>query len=101
MSDPDDTLPGVPQQISAEGLAFIQQAEGCRLNAYRDSVGVLTIGYGHTRLVQDGDTITQDEATSLLEADLAHVYACIRANVRVPLSQGQFDALCSFAFNLG
>ena len=101
MSDPDDTLPGIPQRISQEGLAFIQQAEGCRLAAYRDSVGVLTIGYGHTEGVHGGTTITQDEATAFLEADLAKVYACIASCVRVPLSQGQFDALCSFAFNLG
>lgn len=101
MADLDDTLPGIPQRISDAGLEFIMQAEGCRLEAYRDSVGVLTIGYGHTRLVADGDRITQDEATALLREDLGKVYTCIGACVTLPLTQGQFDALCSFAFNLG
>ena len=99
--DPDDTIPGTPVAISADGLEFIKQAEGCRLAAYLDSVGVPTVGYGHTLDVHGGMRITQQEADDFLREDLRSVYACIRAYVTVPLSQGQFDALCSFIFNLG
>lgn len=88
-------------KISPDGLQFIKDAEGCKLAAYLDSVGVPTIGYGHTDNVHGGMHITQAEADDFLEEDLGSVYACIRAKVTVPLSQGQFDALCSFIFNLG
>ena len=101
MSDPDDTLPGVRMRISPDGLQFIKDAEGCKLAAYRDSVGVLTIGVGHTKDVHGGMHVTEAEAMALLEDDLEDVYRCIAAHVKVPLSQGQFDALCSFTFNLG
>lgn len=88
-------------RISTEGLAFIKQAEGCRLTAYLDSVGVPTIGVGHTRGVKMGDTCTEEQATQYLLDDLESVYSDIEALVEVPLSQGQFDALCSWVFNLG
>ena len=88
-------------KISADGLEFIKQAEGCKLAAYKDSVGVLTIGVGHTKDVHGGMHITEAEAMALLEDDLQDVYRCIEAYVHVPLSQGQFDSLCSFIFNLG
>lgn len=101
MSGPEDTIPGKPVQISPAGLAFIRDAEGCRLESYRDSVGVLTIGVGHTKGVTEGQRITQEQADALLDDDLQEVYPCIAEAVTVPLTQGQFDALCSFTFNLG
>ena len=88
-------------KISADGLEFIRQAEGCKLSAYQDSVGVWTIGVGSTKGVHKGMTITQEQADALLESDLADVYPCIEAHVHVPLSQGQFDSVCSWIFNLG
>lgn len=88
-------------KVSADGLNFIKQAEGCKLHAYQDSVGVWTIGVGHTKGVIAGQIITPGMADALLEDDLQEVYDCIEALVHVPLSQGQFDALCSFTFNLG
>lgn len=88
-------------RISPEGLAFIKQAEGCSLTAYKDSVGVWTIGVGHTRGVKPGDTCTDEQAEQYLLDDLESVYSDIEALVEVPLSQGQFDALCSWVFNLG
>lgn len=88
-------------KVSPDGLNFIKQAEGCKLHAYQDSVGVWTIGVGHTKGVIAGQIITPGMADALLEDDLQEVYDCIEALVHVPLSQGQFDALCSFAFNLG
>ena len=87
--------------ISQDGLDFIKLAEGCVLKAYQDSVGIWTIGVGHTKGVCEGQVITQGMANSLLEDDLQEVYACIDVKVRVPLTQPQFDALCSFIFNLG
>ena len=87
--------------ISDDGLEFIKQAEGCRLVSYRDSVGVLTVGYGHTQDVHGGMAISEAQAEAYLRSDLEDVYRCIKALVNVPLNQGQFDALCSWIFNLG
>ncbi|MCY1340603.1 Lysozyme RrrD [compost metagenome] len=89
-------------RTSDTGLALIQDFEGLRLTAYRDSVGVLTIGYGHTGAdVTSGLTIDRAEAERLLRDDLHDAEKAIGTLVRVPLSQGQFDALASFVFNLG
>ncbi len=86
---------------SPDGYALIQAHEGRRLAAYRDPVGVWTIGYGHAGDVQAGDVITPHQAEVLLAADVAVAEAAVRRLVRVPLTQGQFDALVSFVFNLG
>lgn len=69
--------------------------------AYLDSVGVPTIGYGHTKGVQLGQQITQEEADKYLAEDLAEHAEGVLKLLLVPVTQGQFDALCSFAFNLG
>ena len=53
-------------QISQEGLSLIKKFEGCELKAYRCAANVLTIGYGSTKNVKEGDTITQEEADKLL-----------------------------------
>lgn len=82
-------------------IDLIKQFEGCRLEAYKDSVGLATIGYGRVSGVSLGMTITQAEADAYLESDLAVAAKCVNNSVRVPLTQGQFDALCSFVFNLG
>ena len=88
-------------KTSAEGIAFIQHWEGTLLTAYRDSGGVWTIGTGHTGPeVRRGLTITAEQARQLLVADVAEAESAVAA-VRVPLSQAQFDALVSFAFNVG
>lgn len=88
-------------EVSRQGLALIQQFEGCRLEAYRDSVGVWTIGYGSTRGVEPGDRITKTQALELLEADVERHADYVRRYVNVALTQSQFDALCSFVFNVG
>ena len=88
-------------QLSAAGVDLIKGFEGLRLAAYQDSAGVWTIGYGHTAGVQPGDRITTAEAEQLLRQDTAWAQQAVRDLVRVPLSQGQFDALTSFTFNLG
>ena len=88
--------------ISEAGLDFIKEHEGCRLEAYQDSVGVWTVGVGHTGpLVVKGLVITQDEADDLLRHDVAVAVKCVTGLVTVPLTQEEFDALCSFTFNLG
>lgn len=87
--------------ISETGLDLIKRHEGLRLNAYQDSVGVWTVGYGSTKGVTEGMTITQEEADARLKTDVIAAEKCVNNCVAVPLSQNEFDALCSFAFNLG
>ncbi len=89
------------KKISQKGINFIKKHEGCVLHAYRCSAGVLTIGYGHTKDVKEGDVITQEEADNLLQSDLAVFEKAVSSAVKVELTQGQFDALVSFAFNVG
>ena len=90
------------RKISEEGAELIKRHEGRRLTAYKDPVGIWTIGYGHTGPdVLPGMVITEETADIMLENDLLDVYDCIEAYVDVDLSQGQYDALCSFIFNLG
>jgi len=93
-------------KLSNNGIAFIKREEGEKLTAYQDSVGVWTIGVGHTGTVDGkpvarGMTITQNKSTSLLINDLAWVESVINGNVKVPLTQNQYDALCSLVFNIG
>ena len=57
-------------EISEEGLSLIKKFEGCELTAYQDSVDVWTIGYGHTKGVEDGQEITQEEAEEMLASEL-------------------------------
>ena len=87
--------------ISDDGIALVKEFEGCRLRAYQDSVFIWTIGYGHTRGVKDGDTCTQDEADAWLREDLRDAEKCVERCVTAALTQHEFDALVSFAFNLG
>ena len=93
-------------KTSPQGRAAIMQREGCRLRAYRDSVGIWTIGVGHTGRatppkVRPGMTITHVQADAFLEADLAPMEAAVNHAVKVPLTQSQFDACVSLAFNIG
>src|SRR5581483_5377672 len=89
-------------QISEEGLNLVKQSEGLRLSAYRDDAGVWTIGYGHTgHDVYEGLTITQEQAERLLNNDLLQTQLYVNHLVKVPLSQGMFDALVDWTFNFG
>ncbi len=87
--------------ISEQGLNLIKRYEGCVLKAYRCPAGVLTIGYGHTGGVREGQVITRKEADEYLKRDVKAVETCISTAVQSRLSQNQFDALCSFTFNVG
>ena len=87
--------------IGAAGLALIKEFEGCVLSAYQDCVGVWTIGYGSTQGVFPGETITQEQAETLLKKDLRRFELAVSWMVTAPINRNQFDALTSFAFNLG
>lgn len=78
---------------------MIKAFEGLRLEAYRCAAGVWTIGYGHTQGVSQGRRITESEAEALLRLDL--VTAETAVSQYGALRQNQFDALVSFAFNVG
>ncbi len=79
----------------------LKEFEGLRLEAYRCAGGKLTIGYGHTGSdVREGDKISQYWAEELLKADVAKVAEQVQ-RMGVAHTQGQFDALVSFAFNIG
>lgn len=86
---------------SAAGVELIKSFEGLRLQSYRDSVGVWTIGYGHTRTAGPNQRISADEAHRLLIQDVIDHEAHIKRLVTVSLTQGEFDALSSWVFNLG
>lgn len=88
-------------KTSSKGIALIKSFEGCRLQAYRDSVGVLTIGYGHTGDVKAGQVISQGFAEELLKADLTKFERNVAKYTPFVMNQNQFDALVSFAFNCG
>lgn len=85
---------------------FIKEREGCRLTAYRCPSGVWTIGYGHTGAdVKRGKTIAQAEAEALFDNDLrrfeAELSRAMKADGAPALTQSQYDALLSFAYNVG
>jgi lysozyme len=88
-------------EISKEGLSLIKKFEGCELEAYKCAAGVWTIGYGSTKGVKEGDTITQEEADELLLHEMEEYEGYINDMVTVDLKQNQFDALVSWVFNLG
>ncbi|MEN5281177.1 lysozyme [Serratia marcescens] len=93
-------------KISDDGMALIKRFEGLRLQAYQDSVGVWTIGYGWTqpvagRKVGAGMAIDAVTAERLLVCGVAQFEQGVERLVAVTITQGQFDALVSFAYNLG
>jgi GH24 family phage-related lysozyme (muramidase) len=89
------------RKIDADTLALLKQWEGLRLTAYQDVGGVWTIGYGHTDTVKAGMVITEAGAEQLLRADLGRFEAAVSDAVKVPLTDAQFGALVSWAFNVG
>ena len=89
-------------KISETGLDLIKSFEGCRLTAYQDSVGVWTIGWGHTKGVYKGQKITQAQADNLLKEDMIiYENKVNKYNNKYDFNQNQFDALTSFAYNIG
>ncbi len=86
---------------SKTGLALTEQFEGLRLTAYQDQVGRWTIGYGHTAGVQQGDTCTQAQAEAWLASDVSWAVQTVNLYVTIALTQGEFDALTDWVYNLG
>lgn len=92
--------------LSAIGEAVLIAREGRRLKAYKDSVGVWTIGIGHTSAagaptVTAGLTITSAECDAIFERDIAKYVAAVRKGLKVAVSQNAFDALVSICYNIG
>jgi GH24 family phage-related lysozyme (muramidase) len=91
-------------QVSQNGINFIKSFEGCRLNAYKpvSTERYFTIGYGHYGSdVREHQHITQEEAETLLKFDLRVFEYAVNNQVKVRITQNQFDALVSFAYNCG
>jgi GH24 family phage-related lysozyme (muramidase) len=89
-------------KVSDNGLALIKKFEGCRLTAYADVGGVWTIGWGQTGPdVVEGLTITQAQADARLRAEVDRFAEGVLSGLKVPVNQNQFDALVSFAYNVG
>ena len=94
-------------KMSQAGLDnLLKKFEGCRLRAYKDPIGIWTIGYGHTSaagepIVKEGLTIRQAEAEEILRRDLGRYEVPVAALVKVELEQHQFDVLVDFAYNAG
>lgn len=89
-------------RTSQNGINLIKQFEGCRLTAYKCAAGVWTIGYGHIAGVKAGQKITQVQAESFLKDDLVKFeQKVMKYNSKYHWNQNQFDALVSFAFNIG
>jgi len=90
---------------SPRAFAILRQFERLSLVAYEDPGGIYTIGYGATTLdgepVEPGTTITGSQADALLQMNVATVTDGLNAVLKVPVSQEQFDALVSWAFNIG
>jgi lysozyme len=89
--------------LSDAGLNLIKNSEGFRANTYLDVAGLPTIGFGHKLLPGETypDGINEGEAEELLTADAGATCLAVQRLVQVPLSQGQFDALVDFCYNLG
>ncbi|WP_038995187.1 lysozyme [Pseudomonas putida] len=88
-------------RTSQRGLSLIKSFEGLRLQSYQDVVGVWTIGYGTTRGIKPGMSITKDQAERMLANDVQRFEAEVERLVKVPLTMNQCDALISFTYNLG
>jgi lysozyme len=90
-------------QFSNAGMELLKQSEGFRSRVYLDAAGFPTIGYGHRLLNPDSfpNGIDEPQATNLLLCDVRDAEQAVARLVKVPLTQGQYDALVDFVYNLG
>lgn len=84
-----------------DAIPLIIEHEGCKLNAYKDPLGIWTIGYGHTSGVKPGDSITREEAITYLKQDIEQFHKELNNLVKVPIGPNQFIALMDFLYNFG
>lgn len=89
------------KKLSPAGEKLIKQWEGYREKAYLCAANQWTIGWGHTKTARRGMIIDRDQAQKLFNEDIAEFERAVNRLCKVPITQGQFDALVSFAFNLG
>lgn len=95
----------IRMKISKKGIEWLKKAEGFERRAYPDSKGLMTIGVGH--LIKPGEeyllhkTLTDKEVNDLLSSDLALFEKEVNENIYFPMSQHEYDAMVSFAFNIG
>ena len=96
-------MSGGEMQLSAVGLELVKRSEGFRNRIYLDVAGIPSIGYGHRVIAGDSfaNGIDESEGAELLARDLSNAEQAVRRLGRVALTQGQFDALVDFCFNLG
>lgn len=88
--------------ISQKGIDLIKKYEGCRLRAYKCPAGIWTIGYGHTNGVKSGMVITMAQAEEYLKQDIQKYESHVMGyDARYHWTQNEFDALVSFAYNVG
>lgn len=97
---------GCPMKMSTRGRKLLIEREGCILQSYQDSVGVWTIGVGHTAAAGapvpiPGMRITSEDAESILTKDLVLYERAINDALKVPVTQNEFDAMVSICFNVG
>ena len=89
-------------RLNIAGLSLIKAFEGLELSAYKDPIGILTIGYGHTGpRVQPGMKISAADAEALLQNDVSRFEDAVASLVKVPINENEFAALVSLAFNIG
>ena len=88
-------------KTSEVGVELIKEFEGCKQVAYQDSVGVWTIGYGHTKDVYEGQLAIKKTIEKWLQEDLEEFESYVSKLVKVELNQNQFDALVAWTYNLG
>lgn len=88
-------------RVSRAAIELIKRFEGYRRNAAQLPDGRWMIGYGHTLTAREGAEVSEPDAEALLVYDLIAVQHAVNESVYAPLGQNQFDALCSFAFNVG
>ncbi len=94
-------------RTSDRGIALIKEFESLRLAPYHDAAGYPTVGYGHLLSMdkwadlKQWPAITEEKADALLRSDTVNSERAVERFISAPLTQGQFDALVSFTFNLG
>ncbi|MFZ1085673.1 MAG: lysozyme [Terracidiphilus sp.] len=90
-------------KFSAAGMDLLKKSEAFRSRVYLDVAGFPTIGYGHRLLHPDSflNGIDEEQAANLLLCDVRDAEQAVQRLVRVPLTQGQYDALVDFCFNMG
>jgi len=90
-------------QLSEAGLELLKSSEGFRAHVYKDVAGLPTIGFGHRLLHPESfpNGIDEAQGEEILRSDIRDAEQAVKRLVKVELSQGQFDALVDFVFNLG